>query len=256
MQQGPIPDTYQFDQDTVIPPKQAVAGYAIGIIVIDIWYPLMPGNVANASTYPFPVVHKILEGISFDQLLSGSSAVTEKIIGAGKELIEKYGVRAIVGACGSFALYQKAVAAALEVPTLLSVMLQVPLILQSLKPNERLGVVFASRDALTSRVLEQCDISDASRLAVTEVRNLGEFKRLMQNKGRFNSYRMGQEVIDHIEGFVKDNPDIGALLLQCSDLPPYAWGIQNATGLPVFDMNSLIEWIFHAVVRKTYGGIV
>jgi hypothetical protein len=256
MAKGALCHSQQIDQDTIMPPKQATAGYAIGIIVIDSWYPFIPGNVTNASTYRFPVIHKILEDISFDQLLSGSIAVTDKIIAAGEELIEKYGVRAIAGACGSFALYQKDVAAALDVPTFLSVMLQVPLILQSLRPNQRIGVVFANRDALTDRVLKQCEITDMSRLAVTEVKELEEFQRLLQNKGRFNSYRMEKEVTAHVDEFVKENPDIGAILLQCSDLPPYAWSVQNKTGLPVFDMNSLIELIYHAVVRKPYDGIV
>ena len=35
---------------------QYVAGYSVGILYLDeCWYPVLPGNVANLSTYDFPV---------------------------------------------------------------------------------------------------------------------------------------------------------------------------------------------------------
>jgi hypothetical protein len=51
-------------------------------------------------------------------------------------------------------------------------------------------------------------------------------------------------------------PEIGAILLECSDLPPYAWAIQNATGLPVFDFQTLIKWVKGAVVQVPYYGLM
>ena len=237
------------------PEGQTIAGHAIGIIVINIWYPLMPGNVANASTYNFPVLYKILKEASVEQILSGDPSLLDMVIKGGNELIQQ-GARAIVGACGSFANYQKDVAAALNVPTFLSVMLQVPLIIQSLKPDQKLGILAASAAALTPKVFDQCGITDISRLVITEALSLPEFQNIIECTGRFNSYKLEQEVVDLMKEFVSKNPDIGAILIQCSDLPSYAWAIQNAVKLPVFDMNTLIEWIHYAVVRRPYRGFI
>jgi hypothetical protein len=55
---------------------------------------------------------------------------------------------------------------------------------------------------------------------------------------------------------VTDHPEIGALLLECSDMPPYAKQIQDATGLPVWDYVTLIDWIHSSVVRRTYDGFI
>jgi len=248
-----IPEPNQPETEIVVPKGQAIAGQAIGIVVIDIWYPLVPGNVANATTFNFPVMFKVLKGASVEKILCGDPALLSPLIEGAKELIQQ-GARAIVGACGSFAYYQKAAASVLEVPTFLSVMLQVPLILQGLKPNQRLGIFSASASALTPRVFEQCNITDPSRLAITEAHNLPEFQVLSSCMGRLNSKKLEQQVVEHMQRFVRDNPDIGAILIQCSDLPPYAWAIQNAVKLPIFDMNSLINWVYHAVVRQPYGG--
>ena|ERR1700694_4385851 len=235
---------------------QAVAGVAIGIIVIDIWYPLLPGNVANASTYQFPVIHHILRDATIKQVLSGDPSLRNLIVDAGKVLIEKYGVRAIVGACGSFANYQQEVAEALDVPVFMSVMLQVPLILSSLRKDQKLGILAASELALTPNVFNQCAIHDPDRLVIIGARTLPEFQNIMQCRGEFNNYRLQREVVSLIHSAVNSNPDIGAVLIQCSDLPPYAQAIQSATGLPVFDMNGLIEWVYHAVVRRPYEGFM
>jgi aspartate/glutamate racemase len=232
---------------------RAIGGQAVGIIVIDVWYPMVPGNIANATTFKFPVLFKILRGVSGEQIMNGDPALLDPIIQGARELTQQ-GARAIVGACGSFAYYQKAVAATLEVPAFMSVMLQVPLILQSLRPNQKLGILAASASALTPRVFEQCNITDTSRLAITEARDLQEFQVMGSCTGGFNSHRLEQEVVTHVKRFVIDHPEVGAILLQCSDLPPYAWAIQNAVQLPVFDMTTLINWVYQAVVREPFSG--
>jgi len=98
---------------------QAVAGCAIGILVLDLWYPYMPGNVANGSTYDFPVLFKIIKGTTVPQILNADPSLLDMIVEGGKEL-EQQGVRAIVGACGYFGHFQEEAAKRLNVPTFLS----------------------------------------------------------------------------------------------------------------------------------------
>jgi len=245
----------QPDTEIMMPKGQVIAGHAIGILVIDLWYPLLPGNVANASTFNFPVIYKILKGASIDEILSGAPSLLKLVIEGGNELIEQE-VRAVVGACGSFANYQKKAASALKVPTFLSVMLQVPLIIQSLKPEQKIGIVSASAAAQTQKVFDQCGITDPSRLVIIGAQDLSEMQKLFSCEGGFNSYKLGEELVELIRQSVKNNPEIAALLLQCSDFPPYAWIIQKAVKLPVFDMNNLINWVYYAVLRKPYQGFI
>ena len=55
---------------------------------------------------------------------------------------------------------------------------------------------------------------------------------------------------------VSKNLDIGAILLECSDMPPYAWSIQNSVKLPVFDFTTMINWVYSAVVRHPFPGFM
>ncbi|MGD9264824.1 MAG: hypothetical protein PVJ71_03490, partial [Lysobacterales bacterium] len=112
--------------DHKIPPQErSYSGTTIGVLVAQAHYAMLPGNVANACTYPFPVEYHQLEGISFERIVAGDPKVAEAVIEGGRSLAQR-GARAVVGACGSFANYQQAVAAALDVPVFLSSMLQVP----------------------------------------------------------------------------------------------------------------------------------
>ena len=93
--------TVGYDQEEVFIPKgQVMGGLAIGIIVLGhCWYPLVPGNVANATTFSFPVYYKSLPGSSTEGMVSTKPdpIILEQTIKAAKEL-EKQGCRAIIGA--------------------------------------------------------------------------------------------------------------------------------------------------------------
>ena len=252
---GFMPGPDQVDVQVSVPKGQAVAGSAIGILVLDLWYPYLAGNVANASTFSFPVLYKILEGSTGPQILSGDPVLLDMIVDGGRQL-EKQGVRAIVGACGYFGNFQKQAAARLDVPVYLSSVLQIPVIRRGLKPDQKVGVICAVADSLTPRLLGQCGVDDLSGIVITGAQDLTEFKNIIQSTGHFNSYVLEQQLVGLARQFVGDNPDIGAILLECSDMPPYAWAIQKAVGLPVFDYTTLINWVYNAVVRRPFGGFV
>lgn len=249
-----LPGPGQPDGEIRSLPGQAIGGCSIGILVLDLRYPLLPGNVANATTWDFPVCYKILKDAGIE-ILDADPAILNKVIAGGREL-EAQGVRAIVGSCGYFGFYQKEAAAALNVPTFLSSLLQVPFILQALKPDQQLGIICASANSLNPDILSACGIADASRLVVTGAQDLPEFHNILKCTGRFDSNQLEKEMVALARDFVADHPDIGALLLECSDMPPYAYSVQNAVQRPVFDFVTLVNWVHSATVRQPITGFL
>lgn len=229
------------------------SGYPLGIIAVETHYPLLPGNVVNVSSYSFPAYVKVLTGVGLEEIIQYDKAISKKIITAGNDLID-LGVRAVVGACGSFAFYQREVAAELSVPVFMSVMLQAPLIEQGLRPEQSIAVIAAKASAISERVFTQCNILNPERLHIYSAVELQECLKLYYADPAFNNEKLERELVELTQNILKQRPDTGAILLQCSDLPPYASAIQAATGLPVFDMHSLIEWVRHAVLRFPYQG--
>ena len=102
-------------------------GMGLGILILDDVYPGFPGDVRNASAYPFPIQFEIVEGVGNHQLceVEDKSACWEPILRAARRL-ERLGCRAIAGECGFFAYFQRELAEALSIPVFMSSLLQVP----------------------------------------------------------------------------------------------------------------------------------
>ena len=45
------------------------------------------------------------------------------------------------------------------------------------------------------------------------------------------------------------HPEVGAIVLECTNMPPYAEAVRGATGLPVHDITTLIASRFPALAR-------
>jgi Asp/Glu/hydantoin racemase len=83
-----------------------------------------------------------------------------------------------------------------------------------------------------------------------------QFSNILYSRGEFNHDEIEREVIDGARRLVAEHPDVGAILLECSDMPPFAWAVQHAVGLPVFDFITMINWIYHGVVQRPYEGLI
>lgn len=237
---------------------QNIAGYPIGIIYIeDVFYPLMPGNVVNASTYPFPVRMIPVKNINCDELFACDGKVQAAIEEACRTLM-KEGVRAISGACGFFGNYQKDMAKMFEVPVALSSLMQVPWVLSILKPDQKLAILTADEKSITRRLLDNCGITEEmeKRLVIKDLASTDNFSCVIKNWGEWDNDQARADVVGKAIEAVTENDDIAAILLECSDMPPYAAAIQKEVGLPVFDFITLIRWLHSSVAQRPYEGFI
>lgn len=234
---------------------QQISGYSVGILYIeDVNYPLIPGNVVNAWTYDFPVRLKAVPGLDSQMLYRADNAVKDRIIEAAQHMVKYEGIRAICSACGFFGNFHKDVAAAVDVPVAMSSLIQIPWIKMLLKPGEKIGILSANGKSVTERLLQSCGVNDSSGLVIKGLEDTKEFSAVDVDRPLFDNGIARQEVVDGALEIVRRNDDIGAILLECSDMPPYAADVQAATQLPVFDFITLIKWLHNAVMQKPYSG--
>lgn len=229
----------------------AVAGFPIGILCLETRHPLLPGNVQHARSFNFPVVYASVPVEDPWRLLHGDPTLAEPIIAAARRLVAA-SVRGVVGACGSFGYYQRLVAEAVPVPVMLSPMLLVPLLLNVMSPHRRLGVICGSISSMNERVFAACGIASVERVAFAAMCGRPAFDGLLQGDMRLDVPQLRAETLAAAASLVDAHRDLGAILLQCSDLPPFAADVQRATGLPVFDMTSAIAWLCGAVECRPY----
>lgn len=237
-----------------MPRGQNIAGYGVGILHLDdVWYPMVPGNVVNAWTYQFPVRLKAVRGLDTPTLHSGSPKAFEEILKAAREL-EKEGCRAISAACGFFAHFQKQLADEMDIPVAISSLVQLPWIRALLRKGDRIGVLTANAAALDDSIFEHCGVDRGDDLVVADLRHGEQFSAIMEDRGSFDNAGVMNEVVSAAVKLVEEHPDIKAILLECSDMPPYAYAVQAATGRPVFDFITLINWLNQGVMQRPYSG--
>ena len=236
-------------------PGQNIAGHPVGILYIDdVWYPMVPGNIVNGYTFDFPVRLRAVEGLDIDNLFHTPERVEEAVLTAARKLVSE-GCRAVSSACGFFGNYQKLVAEALDVPAAMSSLLQINYILPLLKSSQKIGVLTADLSSLTDELLAACGVFDRSRLVFRDLRHEPEFSCILEGRGSFHNGLVEQEVVKKALSCWEEG-DIGAILLECSDMPPYAWAVQAACGVPVFDFTTLIRWLHNSVTQKPYCGFL
>ncbi|MCB0883905.1 MAG: aspartate/glutamate racemase family protein, partial [Propionibacteriaceae bacterium] len=109
--------------------------------------------------------------------------------------------------------------------------------------------------SLDDEIWASCGVSDTSDLVIGGLQNEPEFSCIIEGRGSFDNDGVQNEVVSLAKRLCEDD-QVGAVLLECSDLPPYAAAIQSAVGRPVFDFTTLIKWLHNAVAQKPYGGWV
>jgi hypothetical protein len=234
--------------------RQVTYGEAIGILAIENYVPYVPGDTANATTYDYPVRFKRVPGLRPERLFAHDRQLYESVREACEEL-QAEGVRAITGDCGFLLLFQRQLADTLQVPVFLSSLLQLPFMEQLLGRDEKIGIITANAASLDSELLAASGVGDDSRLAVEGLEEAPHFvEAVFREEGRLDTERVEKEVLSAVRALLEREPKTALLLLECSLLPPYGAAVQEATGLPVFDYVTMIDYVYSAVVKRRFNG--
>jgi hypothetical protein len=214
----------------------------------------MPGNVAHPTTFDFPVIYRRVPGACFRTVvLEPNEVVLASNIAAAQDL-EQEGVALVMTNCGFNALYQRELAAAVNVPVVASSLLQVPLVQRTLRPGQRVCVLTADREHLTRQHLQGAGIVPDPPLIIVGVEGTEQFARVRQDPAaELNPACFVEEIVEVSRAQLAAQPEIGAYVLECTDLPPAAAALRRATGLPVFDIVTLAQMVYEALTGDRWG---
>jgi len=227
---------------------KSIYGAPLGILMLEARFPRIPGDMGNGSTWPFPVLFRVVRGASPEKVvLQGARGLLPDFIAAAQDLVD-LGAEAITTNCGFLTLFQAELAAAVKVPVATSSLLQVPWVQAMLPPGKRVGVVTVSKGSLTTAHLDAAGVPHDVPIEGTETGR--EFFRVLikSEKDDMDVALAEQDILDAGRRLVERHPEVGAIVLECTNMPPYAAALQDAIGLPVYDIYSMITW-FHAGLR-------
>lgn len=232
---------------------KSIYGAALGILMLDARFPRIPGDMGNATTWPFPVHYRIVREATPDRVVRrGADGLLDRFVDAARELIAD-GVDGITTNCGFLALFQEELAAAVSVPVATSSLMQVPLVNRLLPKGRRAGILTISASTLTPLHLAKAGVPQDTPIGTTEGGR--EFTRaILGNELELDVEAARQDNVEAALALVRSDPSVGALVLECTNMIPYAADIRHATGLSVFSMDGFVRWFHAALEPRRFGG--
>ena len=204
----------------------------------------MPGNMLHPDTFDFGLRIARVKGADYKSIVESPSDVILISMIAAARMLEQEGMRVITTSCGFNAIFQKELAAAVDIPVFASSLIQIPMVYNSLKPSQAVGVITADKVHLTKSHFANSGVPDSIPVRIASISRVGEFAKLRDNPTAvLDSELFINQVAAVAVELVKQHPEVGAIVLECTDLPPCAHAIRKATKLLVFDIVTLLKMI-------------
>ncbi len=230
---------------------KSIYGASVGILMLDAKFPRIPGDMGNAVTWPFPVHYRIVRDASPDRVVRHRAEGTlDAFVDAAQELV-KDGVDGITTNCGFLSLFQAELSRAVPVPVVTSSLMQVEMVNRLLPADKRTGVLTISASSLSPDHLKLANVPEGTPIGSTE--GGLEFTRVIL--GNENTLDVEKARADNVNAALElkeRHPELGALVLECTNMCPYAADIQKAINLPVFSIVSLVTWFHSGLMPKGY----
>jgi len=168
------------------------------------------------------------------------------MIGEARKM-EKQGIRAITTSCGFNAVFQRELADSVRVPVFTSSLMQIPLLRNMLGKQQTVGVITAKKSALTEKHLQSVGIKNQSSIYIKGLEDCTEWNKIFSSPNEDIDIPTVENDLLHIACSMMKIVDIGAFVLECTDLPPFADAIRKKTGRPVFDFVTLTNYIYQSI---------
>ena len=227
-------------------------GARVGILMLETRFPRIPGDMGNAQTWPFPVLYKVVPGASPHRVVYDRAAgLLDAFLDAAAELV-RLGADGITTTCGFLALFQREIAAHVGVPVATSSLMQIPFIERILPPGKRVGILTVSAANLSEQHLLAADADPATPVIGTD--DGSEFTRVMINdEDRLDVAAAERDILAAGDALVSRHPDVGAVLLECTNMVPYARALSARLRLPVFSIYTFVTWFQSGLVPRNFG---
>ena len=224
----------------------------VGILMLDCAHSDVPGCAGSDATFPFAVKRAIVPGATVERMTGGGADLEDEVLRTAQAL-EASGVDAVMGDCGFMAVFQQALQARLRVPVLTSSLLLVPLIAATLPRGSRIGILTYRAGTLGEIQFRAAGWSARDiPVAVAGVDDQRAWQVLAEPEHPFPLEELEAELLGVCRDLVRRHGQLGAILLECTVMPPFAHRIQDALDVPVFDITSLAGLVGGAMARTPF----
>jgi hypothetical protein len=209
----------------------------LGILMLDTRFPRIEGDIGNAASFDFPVIYRTMTGIGPADAVSAHPDRPRVLaaLKANAEALASEGVVGLSTSCGFLALYQKELETLSPVPVATSALLLITTL-----EGKRAGVITASAENLTPAHLAA--VGAPVDTPVAGMPADGAFAATFLRNGlTLDRDAVERETVAAGAALLRQHPDVDAIVLECTNLPPYKPALGRALGVPVYDVLDLLR---------------
>lgn len=216
----------------------------IGVMMLDTRFPRLPGDIGNPDGFEFDLIYQRVDGAVPSRVVQEQSEdLLQPFIDAGHALVDQ-GAELVTTSCGFLLMFQTQLQAALSVPVVTSSLLQLGE-LEAEYGVGNVGILTISASSLDPSFLRRSNIRHSVPIGTTEGGE--EFTAaILENRPDFDEAKCREDNVSAAEEIVAAHPNLQALILECTNMPPYASAIETAVGIPVFSLNTLLSRMANA----------
>ena len=231
---------------------KTVYGARVGILMLDTKWPRPPGDTGNAHTWPFPVLYKVVPGATAKVVIhEKGKGLGPAFLQAAADLV-KEGADGITTTGGFLAIFQKQLAAHVNVPVASSSLLQIPVVQRLLPPGKRVGVLSVHGDRITTEHWDAVGAPHDTPVMGTEGGR--EFTRVMLNDEIDMDYAAAElDILEAGEKLLKQHPDVGAIVTENHNMAPYAAALNRRLRIPIYTVYTLVTWFQAGLAPRDFG---
>ena len=231
---------------------KTVYGARVGVLMLDMKIPRIPGDMGNAQTWPFPILFRTVRGADRDWIhVAPREEVFQAFCDDALELVAE-GADGIAVCCGMMSLYQDELANRCQVPVVTSSLMQVPFVESVLPPDKRVGILTVSTNLLKREHLEAAGVApDTPMIGFAESDEFIAMRR--RTEPIMDVAEVESETLAIARQLVNKHPEVGAIVMECTNLPPFSRAVSEATGLPVYDIYSFLCWFHAGLAPRDFG---
>jgi hypothetical protein len=216
--------------------EQAVC---LGVIRLDYDYPPAPGDIDSPKSFAYDVYYRVVPGLTFSICQSGKmTADVEENFKQAVDWLVSRGVSGITGDCGFMMYFQAVARRATSRPVFMSALAQLPAVTCGFSKHELILILTANATTLKPMrdlIKDECGVDpDERRYVIVGCGSVPCFEAVAEG-GKVNVQKVTPGIIELTQKQLQQHPKIRAILLECTELPPYADALRQATRLPVYD---------------------